>query len=309
MANKTKQIFIKGLQLVFAIICLLYIFYEISAEEQYVNILVAYQENITLTHKILLLSSMLLFSVLNWSFEFSKWKISVSHFRQISFFKAAYHSFTSHSIAIFTPQRIGDYAAKLIFFQKRNRKKVLLANFRASFSQLMSTIIFGFVALFYFVKYYGLELNNTIMYSILILVILSATILFFTKENFQNKIKSLLIKRPKQLMLLITLSLIKHLVFSHQYFFLLNFITEVDYLEAMMAINLMYLFASFLPSFFIIDFAIKGSVAIFIFNYLGVSATAVGLVSFIMWFLNFALPAIIGTVLLSRYSFQKTALS
>lgn len=309
MANKTNQIFIKGLQLFIAIICLFYIFYEISEEAQYVNSLVAYLENIALTHIILLLSVMLLFSVFNWSFEFSKWKISVSHFRQINFLKAAYHSFASHSIAILTPQRIGDYAAKLIFFQKKNRKKVLLANFRASFSQLISTIIFGFVALFYFVKYYDLELNNTIMYSVLLLVILSATILIFTKENFQNKIKSLLIKRPKQLMLLISLSLIKHLVFSHQYFFLLNFIIEVDYLETMMAINLMYLFASFLPSFFIVDFAVKGSVAIFIFNYLGVSATAVGLVSFVMWFLNFALPAIIGTVLLSRYSFQKTALS
>lgn len=309
MANKTKQIFIKGLQLVVAIICLLYIFYEISAEEQYVNILVAYQENITLTHKLLLLSSMLLFSVLNWSFEFLKWKISVSHFRQISFFKAAYHSFASHSIAIFTPQRIGDYAAKLIFFQKKNRKKVLLANFRASYSQLMSTTIFGLIALFYFVKYYDLQLNNTIIYTGLALVILTVTILFFAKTKFKNKLKSILIKRPKQLMLLIVLSIIKHLVFSHQYFFLLNFITEIDYIEAIMAINLMYLFASFLPSFFIIDFAIKGSVAIFIFNYLNVSATAVGLVSFVMWFLNFALPAIIGTVLLSRHSFKKTVLS
>ncbi|SEA66678.1 hypothetical protein [Psychroflexus halocasei] len=309
MTNKTKQIFIKGLQLIVAIICLLYISYEISEEKQYVNTLVAYQENINLIDKLLPLSAVLFISVLNWSIEFLKWKISVSHFRKINFSKAAYHSFASHSIAIFTPQRIGEYAAKFIFFHKRNRKKVLLANFRTSYSQLMSTLVFGLIALFYFVKYYGLELNNTIMYSVLILVILSATILFFTKENFQNKIKSLLIKRPKQLMLLITLSLIKHLVFSHQYFFLLNFIIEVDYLETMMAINLMYLFASFLPSFFIVDFAIKGSVAIFIFNYLGVSATAVGLVSFVMWFLNFALPAIIGTVLLSQHTLKKTALS
>lgn len=307
MTNKTKQIFIKGLQLAVAILSLFYISYKLSTEKQHFQMIQTHIEATSVGIGVFFLIFILVFSFFNWSLEFVKWRRAVSHFQKLSFLKAAFQSFAGHSVGILTPQRLGDYAAKLIFFQKSDHQKVLLANFRASYAQLLSTVIFGLVSLVYFVKFFNFQINTLLLSSILFLIFGTLVFILFSKPKFKQKLSSIFLNQPRQFGALLSLSFLKQLIFSHQFYFLLSyFVTDINYLEAMMAINLMYLFASFLPSLFIVDFAIKGSVGIFIFNYLQVSAVGVGLVSFLMWFLNFALPAFIGTILMSQMSLQKS---
>lgn len=307
MANKTKQIFIKVLQLAIAILSLVYISYKLSTEKQHFQMIQSHIAATSVGIGIFFLIFILFFSFFNWSLEFVKWKKAVSHFQKLSFSKAAFQSFAGHSLGILTPQRLGDYAAKLIYFQKTDRKKVLLANFRASYAQLMSTLVFGLISLVYFVKYFNFQINTLLFVLILFLTFAALVFVFFLKPKLKQKLRSVFLNQPRQFGILLSLSFLKQLIFSHQFYFLLSyFVSDTNYLDAMMAINLMYLFASFLPSLFIVDFAIKGSVGIFIFSYLQVSAVGVGLVSFLMWLLNFALPAFIGTVLMSRMSLQKS---
>jgi len=98
------------------------------------------------------------------------------------------------------------------------------------------------------------------------------------------------------------LSVLRYFIFSHQfYFWLLILGLKGAYTPLMMAIFSMYLLASIWPSISLTDWAVKGSAAIFVFGFLGVSPLLVMQVTLLMWFFNFALPAIIGGVFVIQF--------
>ena len=102
------------------------------------------------------------------------------------------------------------------------------------------------------------------------------------------------------------LALCRYLVFSHQYYFLfLAFDVDLPYITLMATIAAVYFLASSLPSFQFLDFAVKGSVAVFFFGKLGVNEWIVVFVSMLMWFLNVVLPVVIGSYFVMRFKLPK----
>ena len=94
----------------------------------------------------------------------------------------------------------------------------------------------------------------------------------------------------------IFLAICRYLVFSHQYYFLfLAFDVDLPYLILISAISSVYFLASSLPTFQFLDFAVKGSVAVYFFGILGVNEWVVVFVTTLMWFLNVVLPVVIGS--------------
>jgi hypothetical protein len=94
----------------------------------------------------------------------------------------------------------------------------------------------------------------------------------------------------------IFLAVCRYLVFSHQYYFLfLAFDVDLPYFTLMATIASVYFLASSLPTFQFLDFAVKGSVAVYFFGILGVNEWIVIFISTLMWFLNVVLPVIIGS--------------
>ena len=92
------------------------------------------------------------------------------------------------------------------------------------------------------------------------------------------------------------MAILRYLVFSHQYYFLfLAFDVDLPYLILISAISSVYFLASSLPTFQFLDFAVKGSVAVYFFGILGVNEWVVVFVTTLMWFLNVVLPVIIGS--------------
>ena len=88
----------------------------------------------------------------------------------------------------------------------------------------------------------------------------------------------------------------RYLVFSHQYYFLFRaFDVDLPYLLLMATIFTVYFLASSLPTFQFLDFAVKGSVAVYFFGLLGVNEWIVVFISTLMWFLNVVLPVVIGS--------------
>ncbi|HOD10176.1 MAG TPA: hypothetical protein PKH91_05490, partial [Flavobacterium sp.] len=96
--------------------------------------------------------------------------------------------------------------------------------------------------------------------------------------------------------------LFRYLVFSHQYYFLfLAFDVDLPYLSLISTVAVVYFLASSLPSFQFLDFAVKGSVALFFFGKLGVNEWIVIFISTLMWFLNVVLPVIIGSYYVLKF--------
>jgi hypothetical protein len=94
----------------------------------------------------------------------------------------------------------------------------------------------------------------------------------------------------------IFLGICRYIVFSHQYYFLfLAFDVDLPYLTLLATITSVYFLASSLPTFQFLDFAVKGSVAVYFFGILGVNEWIVIFISTLMWFLNVVLPVAIGS--------------
>lgn len=233
---------------------------------------------------------MIIFSSVNWFLEIKKWQLLISKIRQIDFHEALKQSLSSFAVSMITPNRLGEYGFKILFFEKKAFKKVIVLQSIQSFSQLFATVFFGFFGCLYF-AYHEI--------AIVILVVLS---LFFFIQNFTFLPKQVHFYFQKiysfsksGLKVILTLSLFRYLVFSLQFMILLYwFGVENNFFELYFALTLMYLFSSVLPTLQFFDVIVKGSVGVFIFEKVGVLSNIVIQVTFIMWLFNMFLPYFFG---------------
>jgi len=259
---------------------------------------------------------LLLFSVLNWIFEILKWQHLVSSFTKISFLEAAKQSLGSLTASIFTPNRIGEYGAKALFFDKKKVKKIIFLNFIGNSSQMMVTTFFGilgfaissivasetmvwnhfkfsmlhllFLALFLLVVFLVFRFRKVMIYGLSIQKIIEA----FRKLSIGFHVTTL------------QFSIIRYLIFAHQfYFLLLIFDCEISYSLALATVFMMYFLASIIPSIHLMDVAIKGSVALFLFGKLGIPEWKIITITSVMWLFNLVIPVVIGSFFVMKYQF------
>lgn len=262
--------------------------------------------NSLIVHKGLLLIAISL-SIFNWILEILKWQILVKTQQNTHFKTAAKQSLSALTASMITPNRLGDYIAKSLYFNKNKSKKIVALNFIGHGFQLGTTILFGVIGLTY------LSLNYPINLSFNLKIIASLSSLILTVFSFKkgrvwlNKLLDFYKNQSKNLFAKIgILSVFRYLIFSHQFYlwaYILGF--NMPYLPVMMAIFSMYLLASIWPSLSITDWVIKGSAAIFVFSFLNVPPLLVMQVSLLMWICNFAIPAIIGGFFVIQFKTSK----
>lgn len=248
---------------------------------------------------------LLLFSVVNRFLEILKWQNLVSTIKPISIGEATKQVLGALTAGIFTPNGLGEYAGKALYFDKSKTKEIIFLNLVCNGIQMIFTIVFGLLGLL-IIGYF----KEGIVLGIVVLIVL--TILFFIK-NIKIKGYSLeklflkLSEIPKKVHAKNTiLAVCRYLIFSHQYYFLfLAFDVHLPYVTLMATIATVYFLASSLPSFQFLDFAVKGSVAVFFFGKLGVNEWIVVFISTLMWFLNVVLPVIIGSYFVLVYNPNK----
>ncbi len=240
-------------------------------------------------------------SVLNRYFEILKWQNLVSFLHKISVGEATKQVLGALTAGLFTPNGVGEYAGKALFFEKSNAKKIIFLNLICNGIQMILTIIFGFFGLLYFNSLYHVITTKTVLvvFGILILLFIllfsvkKITIKGYSLEKLIHKINEI----PKSIhQKNIFLGICRYVVFSHQYYFLfLAFDVDLPYLTLFATITSVYFLASSLPTFQFLDFAVKGSVAVYFFGILGVNEWIVIFISTLMWFLNVVLPVAIGS--------------
>ena len=244
---------------------------------------------------------LLSFSVANRFLEILKWQNLVSFLRPISLGESTKQVLGALTAGIFTPNGLGEYAGKALYFDKNNTKIIIFLNLICNGIQMILTIIFGTIGLL-ILGYWKWALGIVGLSFILLLTsFLSKTIKVkgYSVEKLLHKINEIpkRIHRKNNL-----LALCRYLVFSHQYYFLfLAFDVNLPYLTMMATIAAVYFLASSLPSFQFLDFAVKGSVAVFFFEKLGVNEWIVVFIATLMWFLNVVLPVVVGSYYVLKF--------
>lgn len=261
---------------------------------------------------------LVLLTIFNWFFEILKWQHLVSFIKKITFYNALKQSLAAHTAALFTPNRIGDYGAKAIYYPKNLRRRIVLLNLLGNMAQMTITVIFGIIGFVIFVNKYHVDISFVRASRFLILILIVSGFAAFGITNKKYKIKGFSIERIldflKQTTItnyikVILFSLIRYIIFSFQFYLLLQlFGVEVDYYNAMIVITSMYILTSVIPTVFIFDVVIKGSVALYLFGIVGINELTILSTITLMWILNFVLPSLVGSFYILNFNYYKSAL-
>lgn len=299
ISHKAKQFLVLLIKLLIVAGSFYFIYNQLANNNQ-----LNWQKFLVLFHKnqsVIGIAFILLLSVLNRLFEILKWKYLVSYLKPISFGEATKQVLASLTAGLFTPNGVGEYAGKVVYFDKKETKKIIFLNLICNGIQMILTIIFGVFGLLYFNAQYNVITTKTVavLFGLLIIILVvlfsvkKITIKSYSIEKLIHKINEI----PKSIHQKNTyLAILRYLVFSHQYYFLfLAFDMNLPYLLLMSAISSVYFLASSLPTFQFLDFAVKGSVAVYFFGILGVNEWIVVFITTLMWFLNVVLPVAFGS--------------
>ncbi|MDB9720864.1 hypothetical protein OAA67_03195 [Winogradskyella sp.] len=312
---KTKQFFFALIKLSIVVGAFYFIYYKISKNEnlQFGSFLKFLQENEIFSTKTILF--LIILSVFNWFFEILKWQYLVKVIQNISFKNALEQSLGALTASLITPNRIGDYGAKAIYFVKPLRPKIVLLNLLGNIYQMLITTGFGIVGLLIFVHRYQIDIDYYKVTRLALLLLILGVFAVFGIKQTRFKIKGFSLKHiisfAKQISLkthkvTVTLSLIRYLIFSFQlYYLLILFGVDIAYSEAMVNITSLYFLASIIPTISIFDVVIKGSIAVFLFNYLAINELTILSVITLMWLLNFAIPSVLGSYFVLNFKRPK----
>lgn len=250
------------------------------------------------------------FSFLNRLLEILKWKNLVSSLQPISLWQATAEVLGALTTGIFTPNGLGEYAGKAFFYEKSKTKSIIFLNLICNGIQMLLTVVFGVFGLLYFNAEFHIITPRTIaiLFGMFIILILASLILkrFTIKGYSLEKLVHKINQIPKSIhQKNILFGLSRYLVFSHQYYFLfLAFDVHLPYLILMSAICSIYFLASSLPSFQFLDFAVKGSVAVYFFGLLGINEWIVIFITSAMWFLNVVIPVLLGSYFVLNFKLR-----
>lgn len=313
LSYKSKQFFLVFIKLAIVVGASYYIYNRLihNNELDFQVFMSFLSKNVVFTPKNVIL--VLFLTIFNWFFEILKWKKLVSAIKNISLSEATKQSLSALTASLFTPNRIGEYGAKAVYFSKLHRKRILLLNLMGNVFQMSVTLVLGIIGLYIFVSNYDIEISFYRVSRFGIVLLLVGALATFGISQKRIKIKGFSMERimafikemPFQKKGLAALySVIRYFIFSFQFFFLMTLLgVELPYFEAMVGITTMYLFSSIIPTLFIFDVVVKGSIAVYVFGYLGVNELTILCVITMMWLLNFVLPSVFGSFYVLNFNF------
>ncbi len=315
LSYKTKQLFFTAIKLSIVIGCVYFIYKKLANNNQlhfsdfYQNLI---KNDVFSAKNIVLLS---IFTIFNWFFEILKWSKLASFVRKTTFLEAIKQSLASLTTSLITPNRIGEYGTKALYFEKKQRKKIMGLNLVGNFYQLLITLFFGLIGFGFFYLQHNVHISFRRFYKIFIVGFFLVFSFFYSVKQFKyrgyfvQKARAYINKIPKPLHVKIAVySLFRYLIFSHQFYYLvLIFNIDILYIDAMSAITSVYLIASIVPMLSVFDVVLKGTVAVWVFLFFQIEELTVLSITTIMWIFNFVFPAIIGTyfVIIFKTTFAK----
>lgn len=254
-----------------------------------------------------LCAGLLMLTFLNRFLEILKWHTLANTLKPLSLKQAAAQVLAAVTAALFTPNGIGEYAAKALYFEKKQAKQVVFLNLVCNGVQLLLAVFGGIAGLVYFNSNYHAVPQRLLLVilglAVAIILLMSAlrkvAIKGYSLRRLISKVNALPQPAHQKNLLF---ALLRYAVLMHQYYLLfLLFNVGTPYPLLLAAIAATYFVGSSLPSFQFLDFAVKGGIGVFFFGLIGVSEWIVVLVSTLIWLLNTVLPVIAGSYFVFRF--------
>lgn len=309
LSDKTKQYLVLLIKILVVSAAFYYIYNQLSNDETLdFHIL---SEVVSKPENYLAIFALMCLTFSNRFVEILKWQNLSSLIKPVSVGQAAKQVLSALTLGIFTPNGIGEYAGKALYFEKKDAPRVIFLNMVCNGVQVIYAIVFGVIGLSILNQFHEI-IPNTYLYIVYGVIAVVFTLLFSIR-NFAIKgysiqtIVNLLNEIPKKKHRKnLFLALLRYASFTHQYVILYYlFGVDIPYFELLCAVSAIYLMASSLPNFQFLEFAVKGSIAMFIFTALDVNQWVVALVATLIWLLNIVLPISIGSYFVLTFKVKR----
>lgn len=254
---------------------------------------------------------------LNWGLEAWKWQRLAQHLEPgHSFGRSLRAVVLGLTLGFATPNRVGDYAARILALHSRQRLDAVGAVFLGRYAQLVATLLAGGAGLLYFLlKFYlagypaaqvGVGLAAVLGGALALLplyrsrLLLAALALVRPLRRFRRYLAVMPTYSAAELHAVLGISALRYAVFCGQFLLLLNAYGVRGPLgPAAAAVAGTFLFKSLVPSLnALADVGVRELSATHLFGLLGQPALPVLSASLSLWVINIALPSAFGLLLL-----------
>lgn len=262
----------------------------------------------------------LLMAPLNWMLEALKWHRLLQKIQPLPYLKAFASTLTGIAFSMVTPNKIGDFAGRILYLEDKNKLRAAIATLISNLSQTLVTYSFGIAGLIYFNIYYPGSWQKIA----LVAALFSATLLVFiylridliaTWAEGKNWLRKIIVsvrilKRysKKDLLQLLAIAFCRFCVYNLQFLILANvFGAVLPWVTGFLVSGLMFWMITVVPSIFIADLGVRGYIANLLFTVTNIAANGLAILagSYIIWLLNLVLPAIVGSILILTIRFSK----
>ncbi len=262
---------------------------------------------------------------LNWSIEALKWKRLLGGFLKIDFWRALRAVLAGVTVAMFTPNRVGEYGGRILLVDAEYNWRAIVATLVGSFSQLLALLCAGLFGLSYFGwRFMGLE--NMVVGSLLFFgasLIGLLLIMYFNinlllplarklawLQRFKKYLKHLKVLRlftSGELFGVLLLSFARYLVYSLQFFFMLRFLgVQSSFFVAMAGIFTIFLVQTTVPLPPVMGLMARGQIALFVWSFFGANELSILAATYAIFVINLALPALLGALIIVRINVLKS---
>ncbi|MEO6314236.1 MAG: lysylphosphatidylglycerol synthase domain-containing protein [Chitinophagaceae bacterium] len=254
----------------------------------------------------------------NWGLEARKWQVLLKQVEGIHFFNAFKAVLAGLAFSMNTPNRIGEYAGRVLYVHEGNRWKAFSLTIIGSFSQLIVTMVMGLGGLLFLLlnpvtaagvaDYYiwiRVLLSGSVLVTALLLLIyfrLGQLIRWIEKipkaKSFLQHLMVIASLPVTILLRTIGLSFVRYIIFVFQYILLLQlFGVDVAVWHCFWLISVLYLILAITPTIALAEVGLRGQVSLLLFTLVSANKFGIAGAATSIWFINLVVPALTGSLL------------
>ncbi|HEX2535376.1 MAG TPA: lysylphosphatidylglycerol synthase domain-containing protein [Chitinophagaceae bacterium] len=267
--------------------------------------------------RILSFFAALLLVAVNWGIEAWKWKTCVQSVHPVPYAHAFRAVLAGVSFSVTMPNRIGEYAGRIMYLPEGKRLKTIANTVVGSVAQLLVTLGAGTAGLLVLkgpllAAYPDMEIPFQFLFYGLAAGTLLLTFVYF-QANGTLSLFNRWIRRPQyrylveplsgftvqRLTYILLLSGVRYAVFLLQYGLLFYlFGVGVTAGTVVSTMSVIFLALAVIPSIALLEVGLRGEISLQLMGLFTANSLGVGLTTITVWFINLILPAIVGSLLI-----------
>lgn len=259
--------------------------------------------------------------MVNWGLEARKWQVVITRLQPISWLKCLKAIFTGTTLAFFTPNRMGEYMGRVLYIDEGKRIQAVSLTLVCSMGQLLVTLVLGVTGLMVIRSVLisqqpGADSIVFWLNAVLYASALAAgflTLLYFRLswlirwvekipriERFVGYIRVLDNFNATILLRILSLSLIRYLVFVVQYYLLFQvFRVELNGWQVFWSVTVVFLVLAIVPTIALFtELGVRWKTSVEVVQLFSSNVVGILASSLAIWIINLVIPALIGSLLI-----------